>query len=224
MSDLLVGLKTFVPFDFARKPRSLDLRRLRWKATELQQFLLYTGPVVLYNVLASPVYSNFMLLSVAMYILLSPQYCNALNEFAHTYLLSFVDRFSRLYGPEFVSYNVHGLVHISNDVKQHGNLDEFSAFPFENYLGKLKKLVRKPDNPLAQIIRRLSETDNSTVREDCLRRVLRKEHQNGPIQPVFSGVFNQFKEILLSGTVIRTSEGDNCVKIHTVTVLLLLLT
>lgn len=165
VSDLLVGLKTFVPFDFARKPRSLD-ERLRWKATELRQFLLYTGPVVLYNVLASPVYSNFILLSVAMYILLGPQYCNALNEFAHTCLLSFVDHFSRLYGPEFVSYNVHGLVHISDDVKQHGNLDEFSAFPFENYLGKLKKLVRKPDNPLAQIIRRLSEMDNSTVRED----------------------------------------------------------
>ncbi|KAL7377303.1 hypothetical protein ABVT39_025341 [Epinephelus coioides] len=155
-----------------------------------------------------------MLLSVAMYILLSPQYCNVLNEFAHTCLLSFVDHFSRLYGPEFVAYNVHGLVHISDDVKQHGNLDEFSAFPFENYLGKLKKLVRKPDNPLAQIIRRLSEMDNSTVREDCLRRVLRKEHQNGPVPPVLAGVFNQFKEVLLSGTVIRTSEGDNCVKIH----------
>lgn len=43
------------------------------------------------------------------------------NEFAHTCLVSFVEHFSRLYGPEFVAYNVHGLVHISGDVKQHGN-------------------------------------------------------------------------------------------------------
>lgn len=197
-----------------RKPRSLD-GRLRWKATELRQFLLYTGPVVLYNVLASPVYNNFMMLSVATHILLSPQYCNLLNEFAHTCLVSFVEHFSRLYGPEFVAYNVHRLVHISGDVKQHGNLDEFSAFPFENYLGKLKKLVRKPDNPLVQIIQHLSEMDNyNNARDDCLRKVLRKEHKNGPVPPVFSGVVNQFQEVLLSGSVIRTSEGDNCVRIH----------
>lgn len=171
--------------------------------------------MVLYNVLASPVYSNFMLLSVATYILLSPQYCNALNEFAHTCLVSFVDHFSRLYGPEFVAYNVHGLVHISDDVKQHGNLDEFSAFPFESYLGKLKKLIRKPDNPLAQIILRLSEMDNQyNEKDDCLRRGLKKQHENGPVPPVFSGVVSQFKEVLLSGSVIRTSEGDNCVRIH----------
>ncbi len=38
----------------------------------------------------------------------------------------------------------------------HGPLDQFSAFPFENYLGKLKKLIRSPKKPLAQIVKRIS--------------------------------------------------------------------
>ena len=36
-------------------------------------------------------------------------------------------------------YNVHGLIHIAEDVKRFGPLDSYSAFPFENYLGHLKQ-------------------------------------------------------------------------------------
>ncbi|XP_076842100.1 uncharacterized protein LOC143486137 isoform X2 [Brachyhypopomus gauderio] len=46
VSERLMALRSFVPVEFARKPRRLS-ERLRWKATELRQFLLYTGPVVL---------------------------------------------------------------------------------------------------------------------------------------------------------------------------------
>ncbi|XP_076854934.1 uncharacterized protein LOC143509924 isoform X4 [Brachyhypopomus gauderio] len=46
VSERLMALRSFVPVEFARKPRRLS-ERLRWKATELRQSLLYTGPVVL---------------------------------------------------------------------------------------------------------------------------------------------------------------------------------
>lgn len=36
----------------------------------------------------------------------------------------------------------------------------FSNFPFENYLGQLKKLVKKSSDILPQIVRRLSELRN----------------------------------------------------------------
>lgn len=59
----LLALRMYIHSEFAQRPRGLD-ERLRWKATELRQFLLYTGPVVLKDVLAPEVYQNFMLLSV----------------------------------------------------------------------------------------------------------------------------------------------------------------
>ena len=116
ISNELVGLRSFIPMDFARKPRQLS-ERLRWKATELRQFLLYTGPVVLRNVLSASVYNNFMLLSVAIFILASPSLSANLHDFAHTLLVSFVTHSGELYGPEFVTYNVHGLTHLSEDVR-----------------------------------------------------------------------------------------------------------
>ncbi|KAL4710986.1 hypothetical protein ACJJTC_017951 [Scirpophaga incertulas] len=60
---------------------------------------------------------------------------------------------------EFLVYNVHVLIHLQDDVNLLGQLDNFSAFPFENYLGQLKRLVKSPVNSLTQICRRLSEKD-----------------------------------------------------------------
>ena len=102
ISEKLISLKAFIPAEFARKPRALK-ERLRWKATELRQFLLYTGPVVLRGVLAEEVYKNFMLLSVAIHILASPSLCLVMNDFARALLCSFVDHFSQLYGAHFFS-------------------------------------------------------------------------------------------------------------------------
>lgn len=46
ISQSLIHMRAYIPVEFARKPRSL--RELdRWKATELRQFLLYTGSVAL---------------------------------------------------------------------------------------------------------------------------------------------------------------------------------
>jgi len=80
LSGRLVLFRDQVPMEFARKPRSLD-EIDRWKATEPRQFLLYTGPVCLVNVVEDEVYKNFMLLSVGIYILLSPLYCSIFFRF-----------------------------------------------------------------------------------------------------------------------------------------------
>ncbi len=70
-----------------------------------------------------------------------------------------------LYEKELVVYNVHGLVHLPDDVKKFGPLDTFSAFPFENFVGQLKRLVREPQGTLQQVVRilRLLEKRNLDI-------------------------------------------------------------
>jgi len=85
-----------------------------WKATELRQFLLYTGPVVLLNNIPTIMYRNFLLLSVSMRILLSPALCSSDNcDYAEEILKLFVTDFAAIYGNEFVSYNIHSLIRLA---------------------------------------------------------------------------------------------------------------
>ena len=49
------------------------------------------------------------------------------------------------------------LIHLSDDVKNLGSLDENSAFQFENYMQVFKKQVRSGKCPLTQIINRIDE-------------------------------------------------------------------
>lgn len=212
ISERLVALKDFIPAEFARKPRALS-ERLRWKATEFRQLLLYTGPVVLKSVLPRQVYDNFMLLSVAIYILANSNYCIEMNDLAHSFLVSFVEHYGLLYGKEMVVYNIHGLVHLASDVKVHGPLDSISGFPYENYLGELKRLVRKPHNPLAQIIRRLSEhEERNCYSTDEIS--LMCPHKNGPVPQTLTEAVHQFRQLIVDGVMLRISSKDDCIAIR----------
>lgn len=65
-----------------------------------------------------------------------------------------------MYGPNFNTYNVHGLLHLTNDVRYLGNLDSFSAFPYESNMSIFGKYCRKPGQPLQQFSRRMTEIQN----------------------------------------------------------------
>lgn len=215
ISQKLLALAHHIPSEFVRKPRALSERH-RWKATELRQFLLFTGPVVLRDVLLPQIYDNFMLLSVAIYILISPQYCLQMNQLAHHFLLSFVKHYGLLYGKDQLVYNVHGLVHLADDVKVHGHLDTISGFPFENLLGELKRMIRKADKPLAQVIRRLSEHEQSGSNFDSSDQQgtsLKTPHQDGPVPEWISGNISQFKQLTADGIILKASSKDDCIVI-----------
>ena len=50
----------YISRDFSRKPRALSEFK-QWKATELRQFLLHTGPVILKKVLPRFMYKHFFI-------------------------------------------------------------------------------------------------------------------------------------------------------------------
>ena len=160
-----------------------------WKATEFRQFLLYTGPVVLLGKLNSSRYKNFIPLSVCVCIVLK------------------TNRFKQM-----VLYNVHSLLHIVDDVRTFGSLDSVSCFPFENFLGRLKKMIRKPQNILPQLLCQLDENDVFSISETIKKTSTKHkfQHFNGLIVNGYE-MYNQLKQYKSDDLFITLSYGDNCV-------------
>ena len=82
-----------------------------------------------------------------------PLYCDRAEQF----LEEFVNHLSQTYGKHFVSYNVHNLIHLPAECRQHGPRDKLSAFPFENYPKTIKQTLSSGNKPLHQLARRDSE-------------------------------------------------------------------
>lgn len=159
ISASLKRISKWIPAEFARKTRSLD-EIDRWKATELRLFLLYIGPVILQNYLSDKYMIHFNALHCAIRILCHKTDCIINNEYAKDLLIYFVKTCQHLYGEEFMIYNIHNLIHLSNDIAKFGNLDSFSSFPFESFLFSIKKQLKKGDKPLQQLFNRIVERAN----------------------------------------------------------------
>jgi len=138
----LCEIAKFIPCEFSRKLRSLH-ELPYWKTTEFRLFLLYLIPVVLQNVgITQDIF--LMMLLVTMGILASSLYMPSMINYAEDLLKSYVEQFSDLYGGEHISYNVHSLIHLVDDCRVYGVLDNFSAFTFENSFQSFKcKLIKK---------------------------------------------------------------------------------
>jgi len=213
ISSYLLDLKKYVPCDFPRKPRALS-EVPRWKGTEFRFFLLYVGPIVLKNVLNDDCFKHFMSLNIAFIILLSPNLGKYI-DFARKLLIYFVQSFSKIYGIHLLSHNVHGLLHVCDDYDRYGPLDNCSTFPFENFMSQLKKMLRKNEKPLQQIVNRYEEKlKNKKVEEiNCSKsdqNKLNVLHNNGPILNDINNQ-HQYKSLQIgSSAVINISNKADC--------------
>lgn len=115
--------------------------------------------------------------------------------------------FGEIYGNDAIVYNVHGLIHLPW-------MYSSFLFPFENHLQKMKKLVRKPERPIAQIIRRLSEQSFAGT---CMTSgqgsglplgPLKKQHFDGPI-PDGLDVKGQYGQLDTDQWTMKVSRGNN---------------
>ena len=163
VSQNLLLLRGKLPSEFIRQPRSL-VELDRWKATELRSFLLYYGIVVLKGICNPNMYKHFLSLSLAVRVLCEENKDSRIHylNFSKKLLNYFVTNSQEHYGKSFFVYNVHGLLHIADDVEFYEQpLDAISAFQFENFFQKLKQLVRSQNNPVAQLTKRFSEIEIS---------------------------------------------------------------
>ncbi len=203
MSNRLVLLKSSVPSEFARKPRSLQ-NLAHWKATEYRLFLLYYGCVVLRRILPDEKYYHFMLFQCAIYILCSDF---ATNEFWRQYaihlLTEFVKEIPTLYSRVLMVYNVHNLLHLADDVARFGRLDNFSAFPFENFMRHIKRMVRGPNKVLEQVSNRLAEVHGLNTQQSSGGNYA--DHNT-----YYSGTIKSVKWPGSEHCIVSVKPGNNC--------------
>lgn len=162
INDNLTEIKKYIPSEFNRKCRPLN-ELDRYKATELRLFLCYIGPVVFQSHLEKKVFNHYLLLFFAIRVLNNKLFIRNEEdiEYARQLLQKFVKNYNSIYKNANVVLNVHNLLHVADDVERYGTLDEFSAYPFENMLGVLKRRVRSGSNAMQQICARITEMSHT---------------------------------------------------------------
>lgn len=156
VSDFLLQCK--MPSEIHRAIRGLDCLKF-WKGTEYRTFGLYVGPVILKDYLSEEIYQHYMLFFYGMVICYSRSYSNYLH-IANKLFETFIERYIEIYGIDSISSNIHNLCHVVDEVNDFGDLSSYNTYPFENYLQKIKKLLRTGNKPLPQVARRIFEINN----------------------------------------------------------------
>ena len=155
-NNLIIRLRKSISNSyFARKPRILeDIDR--WKAAESRVFLLYLG-IIVFELLPETLYHHFLLLSTSIAILENIEFSNQHSAFAEKCLKLFMQKGEYIYGSSFMSYNVHSLLHLVNDVERYGTLTDNSAFCFESFNSAFRYFIRARKSPLTEFVNRFNE-------------------------------------------------------------------
>lgn len=134
--------------------------------------------------------------------------------FAKLALTFDVDKCPQFYQHTILSYNVHALLHLVQDVEQLGSLDSYSAFPYENNISFFRKYLRKPHRSLQQLAYRLSEKEKREKIEPSIAadtiKVYRR-HNEGPLPLGLSVYGFQYKKLQTRSIFINVdSLGNRC--------------
>lgn len=140
------------PNCISRLPRSIVGNFGHLKASELRSFLLFYSLPCLYGLLCDRYFQHYLLLVEAIYILL--KHSISMNDLikASRLLKHFCIRIEELYGSRYDTYNVHGLLHLVDRVKDLGPLWTHSCFCFEDFNGELRHLYHGTQHVEMQIV------------------------------------------------------------------------
>ena len=99
-----------------------------------------------------------------------------------------------------MSFNVHNLIHLADQVLRFGCLDFVSYFPFENHIQVLKNLIQPTFRPLAQLVNRIIKRRQNLRQPTPIHPPQSqpfRPHNNGPIIPGLLRPFTQFQSVFL---------------------------
>ncbi|XP_055381857.1 uncharacterized protein LOC129612336 [Condylostylus longicornis] len=180
ISNLLEKFNFYKPKEICRAIRRLNCLKM-WKGTEFRTFLLYIGPVILKQFLSPEVYQHFLIFVCAVRIVSSKEHIK-FKKVAQKLFADYIETFIHIYGEDSISMNVHNLCHVVADVNKFGTIPSLSSYDFENFLGRIKNLLRSGNKPLEQIAKRLIEISRingkEKIHQDNYEIVPEKEIKN----------------------------------------------
>ena len=212
VNDRALLCARFTPNEFQRRPRSFTELNY-FKATEFRNIVCYLFPFIFRNVFPQTVvFDHFLLLFVAMRILLTPNNSVVNIQYARSLLVKFVKDGGKVYTDSFYVNNVHALLHLADDYDRFGCLDNVSSFPFENYMSKLKRFVKRPGKELQQVVKRVKERDEWVlpVVANADEVTLNYRHNSGPSGP-FVDNDGEYLQVDAFGKRLRVCSNDDTV-------------
>lgn len=105
---------------------------------------------------------------------------------------------------------MHSLIHLVDSCREFGALDNFSSFPFENYMQKLLKYVRKAHQPLQQVIHRYTEEYNFIQdKNNTMSHTINwsQSHTDGPL--IQGSKSPQYKKVILTKCTLSCNSVAN---------------
>ena len=165
VNDKLLSIK---PPNFAsRLPRTLsDLAH--YKASEFKMFMLFYSLPCLWGTLPEDLFQHYLLLVQATYVLLSDQITVEQLHMCKKMLMHFCINLAVLYGPRYMTSNVHMLLHLCDKVRDLGPLWSTSCFYFEDFNGQLRTLFHGTQKIETQIAFAVCVHQNLPKLSNCL--------------------------------------------------------
>lgn len=193
-------------FEFQRRLTTIEIKL---KATEIRQFILYYGPVVLKDLVPENMYNHFMLFSLALRIMSSVELLADYINIAENMINTFVSTYPTIYPGENIVLNIHLLIHLVQDCREYGVVDNFSAFQGENFLGKLRNHYKGGRYGVEQI--------NNRIEEDRLAATPNCSKQPNPAELIFQkplkNAATRYEQFSYKGFRYSIKEPNNIVKI-----------
>lgn len=146
------------PTEIHRAVRGLD-NLTHWKGSEYRTFFYYLSVIILRKVLMQDALQHFLTLFCAITICSTDKHFRYLS-LADELLKYYVTHYKDFYGVDYMTSNVHNLIHVVDEVRRFGTLQTFNAYKFENKLYTIKNLLRQGNKPLVQVAKRLCEYEN----------------------------------------------------------------
>lgn len=166
---------------------------------------------------------HFLKLHCAIRLLIKPKLNDVEINKAQKLLESFVSDSVNIYGRNFLSYNIHCLIHLTEDVRKFGSLDHFSCFPFENNMTFFRKIIRSRTKELEQIYKRYEEKKitNKTFHVQLNSSKIitaygskKISENNCRLVVIENNLLLQFNQIRINNFTYSLDDKNNCCILH----------